>query len=157
MLLAGLLTRLATVPLIIDMLVAIASTKLPILVKSGFWAMAHEARPDYAMLLGSIFFSSSGPARSPWMRALRNRRSAMPDKAAAGPGSAKPSARAKLLGGDDHGKARRFDRARRDRLGQWTEVCIPSIGASAGGVADEEMLGDLGAFRSSLDLLVAAA
>lgn len=51
----GLLTRLATIPLIVDMLVAISTTKLPLLVKSGFWAMAHEARVDYAMLLGSIF------------------------------------------------------------------------------------------------------
>ena len=51
----GLLTRLAAIPLIIDMLVAISTTKIPILIKSGFWAMAHEARVDYAMLLGSIF------------------------------------------------------------------------------------------------------
>jgi uncharacterized membrane protein YphA (DoxX/SURF4 family) len=51
----GLLTRLATIPLIIDMVVAISATKIPILLKSGFWAMAHEARVDYAMLLGSIF------------------------------------------------------------------------------------------------------
>jgi uncharacterized membrane protein YphA (DoxX/SURF4 family) len=41
--------------MIIDMLVAIATTKIPILLKSGFWAMAHEARVDYSMLLGSIF------------------------------------------------------------------------------------------------------
>lgn len=51
----GLLVRLAAIPLIIDMLVAISTTKIPILIKSGFWAMAHEARVDYAMLLGSIF------------------------------------------------------------------------------------------------------
>jgi uncharacterized membrane protein YphA (DoxX/SURF4 family) len=37
------------------MVVAILSTKVPILLKSGFWAMAHEARVDYAMLLGSVF------------------------------------------------------------------------------------------------------
>lgn len=52
----GLFTRLASLPLVIDMLVAIATTKLPILLKSGFWAMAHEARTDFAMLLGCIFF-----------------------------------------------------------------------------------------------------
>jgi uncharacterized membrane protein YphA (DoxX/SURF4 family) len=51
----GLFTRLAAIPLIIDMLVAISATKIPILIKSGLWAMAHEARVDYAMLLGSIF------------------------------------------------------------------------------------------------------
>ena len=64
----GLLTRLAAVPLIIDISVAILSTKIPILLGHGlwrfslsklptygFWSMAHEARVDYAMLLGSIF------------------------------------------------------------------------------------------------------
>jgi uncharacterized membrane protein YphA (DoxX/SURF4 family) len=55
LLLAGLATRLAAIPLIIDMLVAIATTKIPMLLKSGFWAMAHEARTDWSMLLGSVF------------------------------------------------------------------------------------------------------
>ena len=55
LLIAGLLTRLAAIPLIIDMLVAIATTKIPILLKSGFWAMAHEARTDFAMLFGCVF------------------------------------------------------------------------------------------------------
>src|SRR5947208_10244174 len=44
LLLLGLLTRPAAIPLVIDMLVAIATTKVPILLKSGFWAVAHEAR-----------------------------------------------------------------------------------------------------------------
>jgi putative oxidoreductase len=51
----GLVTRLAAIPLICIMLVAIATTKIPILMKSGFWSMAHEARTDFAMLLGSLF------------------------------------------------------------------------------------------------------
>ena len=55
LLLVGLMTRLATIPLIIDMLVAFATTKVPMLIKSGFWVMAHEARVDYAMLLGCVF------------------------------------------------------------------------------------------------------
>jgi uncharacterized membrane protein YphA (DoxX/SURF4 family) len=55
LILAGLLTRLAAIALIIDMLVAISTTKIPMLTKGGFWAMAHEARTDYSMLLGSIF------------------------------------------------------------------------------------------------------
>ena len=55
LLLLGLLTRLAAIPMIIDMLVAIATTKVPILLSKGFWNMVHEARTDYAMLLGSIF------------------------------------------------------------------------------------------------------
>jgi uncharacterized membrane protein YphA (DoxX/SURF4 family) len=51
----GLLTRLAVIPTITIMLVAIASTKVPILLADGFWKMAHEARTDWSMLLGSIF------------------------------------------------------------------------------------------------------
>jgi uncharacterized membrane protein YphA (DoxX/SURF4 family) len=46
LLLIGLFTRYAAVPLIIIMLVAIGSTKIPILIKDGFWKMAHEARTD---------------------------------------------------------------------------------------------------------------
>jgi putative oxidoreductase len=63
LILLGLLTRLAAIPLIIDMLVAISTTKIPMLFKSGFWAMAHEARVDYAMLLGSIFLLVVGSGR----------------------------------------------------------------------------------------------
>jgi len=59
----GLLTRLAAVPLIIDMLVAIATTKIPMLLANGFWSMAHEARTDYAMLLGLIFLLIVGAGR----------------------------------------------------------------------------------------------
>jgi len=55
LLLLGLLTRLAAIPLVVIMLVAITTTKLPILMKSGFWTMAHEARTDFSMLLGSLF------------------------------------------------------------------------------------------------------
>jgi putative oxidoreductase len=57
---AGLATRIAAVPLIIDMIVAITTTKLPILLKSGFWAMAHEARTDFSMLLGLFFLLCVG-------------------------------------------------------------------------------------------------
>lgn len=63
MVLVGFLTRLAAIPLAIDMFVAIASTKIPILVSRGFWAMAHEARTDYSMLLGSIFLLIVGAGR----------------------------------------------------------------------------------------------
>lgn len=68
LLIIGLLTRLAAIPLIINMLVAILSTKTPILLGHGFWGfslrnvpyygfwgMAHEMRTDWSMLLGSIF------------------------------------------------------------------------------------------------------
>jgi putative oxidoreductase len=68
LIIVGLLTRLAAIPLIVNMLVAILSTKIPILLGYGFWGfslrnapyygfwgMAHEARTDWSMLLGSIF------------------------------------------------------------------------------------------------------
>lgn len=63
LLLAGLLTRLAAIPMIINMLVAISTTKIPILLRSGFWAAAHESRTDFSMLLGSLFllFVGAGP------------------------------------------------------------------------------------------------
>src|ERR1022692_4153596 len=60
LLILGLLTRLAAIPMIVDMLVAIGTTKVPILLKSGFWDMAHEARTDWSMLLGSIFLLIAG-------------------------------------------------------------------------------------------------
>jgi uncharacterized membrane protein YphA (DoxX/SURF4 family) len=53
--LLGLLTRFAAVTMIIDMVVAISTTKVPILLNEGFWKMAHEARTDWSMLLGSLF------------------------------------------------------------------------------------------------------
>lgn len=68
LILIGLFTRLAAAPLIAVMCVAIVSTKIPILLgrgfwgfslrelpQYGFWSMAHEARTDWAMLLGSLF------------------------------------------------------------------------------------------------------
>ena len=64
LLLAGLLTRLAAIPMIINMLVAISTTKIPILLKSGFWAAAHESRTDFAMLLGCLFLLIVGAG--PW-------------------------------------------------------------------------------------------
>lgn len=60
LLIVGLLTRLATIPLVIDICVAILTTKLPMLAKSGFWAMMHEARTDYCMLLGLVFLLITG-------------------------------------------------------------------------------------------------
>lgn len=73
LLLAGLLTRLAAVPLIVDMLVALASTKVPILLgrgywlfahtfapKEGLWAFLHESRTDLSMLFCSAFLAMIG-------------------------------------------------------------------------------------------------
>jgi uncharacterized membrane protein YphA (DoxX/SURF4 family) len=77
LLLVGLATRLATLPLLIDITVAIVSTKLPILLGQGvlgfaapstphvgFWSAAHEARTDFAMLLGLLFLACTGAG--PW-------------------------------------------------------------------------------------------
>ena len=63
LIIAGLFTRLAAVPLIAIMILAIVSTKIPILLGQdiwifhlpkmphyGFWSMAHEARADVWML-----------------------------------------------------------------------------------------------------------
>jgi putative oxidoreductase len=55
LLLIGLMTRLATVPLLIDISVALYSTKIVTLAKNGFWGTLHEARTDVSMLLGLIF------------------------------------------------------------------------------------------------------
>lgn len=63
LIIAGLMTRLAAAPLIIIMLVAIGSTKIPILASRGFWDMAHAGRTDYAMLLGSIYLLIVGAGR----------------------------------------------------------------------------------------------
>lgn len=71
--LIGLLTRLSAFALLVDMLVAITATKLPILLgygvlgfaeptgTTGFWAAAHEARIDIAMLLGCALLVAVGP------------------------------------------------------------------------------------------------
>jgi uncharacterized membrane protein YphA (DoxX/SURF4 family) len=58
--LIGLFTRLAAVPLIIIMLVAMATTKGEVLVNEEFWPMLHGSRTDWSMLLGSIFLLIKG-------------------------------------------------------------------------------------------------
>mgnify|MGYP001416556803 CR=1 FL=1 len=72
----GLLTRLAAIPTLIIMIVAIVTTKIPLLLghaywglslrdasEYGFWTMAHEMRTDWAMLLGSLFLILVGGGR----------------------------------------------------------------------------------------------
>jgi len=58
--LLGLFTRLASIPLIIIMLVAMATTKTHLLADKGFWEMLHGSRTDWSMLLGSIFLLIKG-------------------------------------------------------------------------------------------------
>ncbi len=74
--LLGLATRFAAVPLTVIMVMAILSTKIPILIGDdlwgfrvremstyGFWSMAHETRTDFAMLLGSLFLLIVGAGK----------------------------------------------------------------------------------------------
>ncbi|HTP88948.1 MAG TPA: DoxX family protein [Bryobacteraceae bacterium] len=56
----GLLTRLAAMPLLAVISTAIITTKIPMLLHQGFWPMAHEARTDFCMLLGLIFLLVEG-------------------------------------------------------------------------------------------------
>jgi putative oxidoreductase len=60
--LTGLLTRLASIPLLIIMVTAFLTTKWPILISNGFWTFAHEYRTDFAMtiLLIYLFIYGSG-------------------------------------------------------------------------------------------------
>jgi putative oxidoreductase len=60
MLIVGFLTRLAAIPLIITMMTAMFSIGGRIYHASGFWAMAHETRTDYAMLLACLFLLAVG-------------------------------------------------------------------------------------------------
>lgn len=63
LLIIGLLTRLAAIPLLIDISVAIATTKIPMLLHQGFWPAMHESRTDFCMLLGLIAILCIGPGR----------------------------------------------------------------------------------------------
>ncbi|CAN5896773.1 DoxX family protein [soil metagenome] len=72
----GLVTRIAVVPLLGVMAVAFVTTKLPILLGQdlgpfqvrqlsyyGFWGFAHESRTDFSMVMGSLFLLLAGPGR----------------------------------------------------------------------------------------------
>jgi uncharacterized membrane protein YphA (DoxX/SURF4 family) len=87
LLIAGLLTRVIAIPFIIEMLVAMASTKIPMYLGTsplplppvppqvGFWAVLHEIRSEYAQLASCAFLLWVGPGR--WsIDALLSRRGA---------------------------------------------------------------------------------
>jgi putative oxidoreductase len=76
LLIIGLLTRLAAIVLLIDISVAILSTKIPVLLghgfwsfslmklpRYGFWSMMHEARTDFSMWLGLLFLLILGAGK----------------------------------------------------------------------------------------------
>jgi uncharacterized membrane protein YphA (DoxX/SURF4 family) len=60
----GFMTRIAAIPLLVIILTAIVSTKIPILASKGFWAMAHEARTDFAMTLLLLFLLLYGAGKA---------------------------------------------------------------------------------------------
>jgi len=49
LILSGLLTRLASIPLLIIMITAFITTKFPLLTTKGFWTFAHEYRTDFSL------------------------------------------------------------------------------------------------------------
>jgi putative oxidoreductase len=60
--LLGLFTKLASFPLLIVILTAIATTKIPELFRpdQGFWFMVSDARTDFAMTMSLLFLISVG-------------------------------------------------------------------------------------------------
>ena len=76
LLLAGLGTRLSAVPFVIEMVVAMLSTKPAIFLGTsplplppappqiGMWAVLHEIRSEYAQLMSCLFLLVAGPG--PW-------------------------------------------------------------------------------------------
>ncbi len=58
----GLFTSVASIPLLIVILTAIATTKIPELFHSGqgFWFMVSDARTDFAMTMSLLFLMSAG-------------------------------------------------------------------------------------------------
>jgi len=86
LLIAGLFTRIIAIPFIVEMVVAILTTKIalylgtsplplpPALPKVGFWAVMHETRSDYAQILTSIFLLIVGPGSWSLDALLRRRR-----------------------------------------------------------------------------------
>jgi uncharacterized membrane protein YphA (DoxX/SURF4 family) len=87
LMMSGLLTRLVALPFVVEMIVAILSTKISLYLgtyplplppappKVGFWAVLHEIRADYAQILTSTFLLVNGPGK--WsLDALLQRRTA---------------------------------------------------------------------------------
>jgi putative oxidoreductase len=66
MVLAGLCTRLAAMPLLIIILTAIVTTKIPELFRpgQGVWFMVSDARTDFAMTMCLLFLLGAGAG--PW-------------------------------------------------------------------------------------------
>lgn len=75
MLMSGLLTRFISIPFIVEMIVAVLSTKISLFLGTsplplpsalptiGIWAVLHEGRSDYAQLMTCIYLLAAGPGR----------------------------------------------------------------------------------------------
>jgi putative oxidoreductase len=55
LILLGFVIRIASIPLIIIMITAFITTKIPFLIHKGLWPWAHEYRTDFAMTLLLIY------------------------------------------------------------------------------------------------------
>ena len=63
--LLGIATRVAAIPLLVVISTAIATTKMPELLRpaQGFWFMVSDARTDFAMLMCLLFLVVAGPGK----------------------------------------------------------------------------------------------
>jgi len=63
--LLGMLTRIAAIPLLVVISTAIATTKIPELSRpgQGFWFMVSDARTDFSMLMSLLFLLAAGAGR----------------------------------------------------------------------------------------------
>jgi uncharacterized membrane protein YphA (DoxX/SURF4 family) len=63
--LLGFITRIASIPLLVVISTAIATTKIPELFRpqQGFWFMVSDARADFAMLMSLPFLIRAGAGR----------------------------------------------------------------------------------------------
>lgn len=75
--LIGLFTRLASIPLLIVIVTAIVTTKIPELFRpsEGFWFMVSDARTDFAMTMGLLFLIVVGAGSWSLDRRLFGRKS----------------------------------------------------------------------------------
>lgn len=75
LLIAGLFTRLASIPLLIIMITAILSTKFQVFRIEGFWPMMHGSRTDLSMLFCCIFLVIKGGGRWSMDKLIQRKRS----------------------------------------------------------------------------------
>jgi len=90
LLITGLMTRFIAIPFVIEMVVAILSTKVSLYLGTsplalppsppqiGAWAVLHESRSDYAQLLTCLFLMINGPGLFSLDAMLRERRKSLP-------------------------------------------------------------------------------